>query len=505
MCLKVQTRADSDEMLRRPEAAELRETGRFYLQVGYNEYFALGQSAWCGAPYTPQDEVEVHRDDAIQFVDDAGQNIVQVRPEAEKHDTGTSQLVAIVKYLTMVAERERIHPRKLWMEPLHKNVCIQDILQNEDYEDENGFIIPLGMIDDPENQKQYVFHLNLQECRNYLIIGGNQSGKTTLLQTILYTAIRKYSPEDINFYVLDYSGGLLQVFNHAVHCGGVWLEGEEEQAEKMFDLLKEIIAERKEEFLKAEVNNFDAYRKIRKIPLILVAIDNIAGLSSWKGGKNICYDLHTLIREGNTVGIKFLITAGSYDDVMYNIKKEFGTRFVLDAKNRFEYGDILGVRCRFEPPRMPGRGLLREEERALECQIARYMAKGSEQQVIQQLKEEMKQISQKYGNVIRVRQIKQISETETYEEFFGDIMPNRIPLGYSVRDMKKVSMPLKQLYCMSVYFGNTKNTSVILENYISAAFRDHMHLFIMKRSQNSVFEKTSLKNMLEGYENITFF
>ncbi|MFQ7765058.1 MAG: hypothetical protein ACLRH0_11880 [Blautia wexlerae] len=32
VCLKVQTRADSDEMLRRPEAAELKETGRFYLR-----------------------------------------------------------------------------------------------------------------------------------------------------------------------------------------------------------------------------------------------------------------------------------------------------------------------------------------------------------------------------------------------------------------------------------------------------------------------------------------
>ncbi len=505
VCLKVQTRADSDEMLRRPEAAELKETGRFYLQVGYNEYFALGQSAWCGAPYTPQDEVEVHRDDTIQFVDDAGQNIVQVRPEMEKKDAGVSQLVAIVKYLTMVAEREKIHPRKLWMEPLQKNISIQDILKKEDYEDENGFVVPLGMIDDPENQKQYVFHLNLQECKNYLIIGGNQSGKTTLLQTILYTVIRKYSPEDVNFYVLDYSGGLLQIFRHAVHCGGVWLEGEEEQAEKMFDLLREIIAERKEAFLKAEVNNFDAYRKIQKIPLILVVIDNIAGLSSWNGGKNICYELHTLIREGNTVGIKFLTTAGSYDDIMYNVKKELGTRFVLDAKNRFEYGDILGVRCRFEPPHMPGRGLLREDERALECQIARYITEGSEQQVIQQLKEDIRKISQKYGDINRVRQIRQISETETYEEFYGDIALNRIPLGYSVQDMKKISMPLKQLYCMSVYIGNTKHTSAILDNYISAAFRDHMHLLIVKRNQNSVFDRAVLKSRLEGHQEVTFF
>ena len=54
VCLKVQDRNDSMDMLKRPEAAELKETGRFYLQVGYNEFFALGQSAWSGAPYEPQ-------------------------------------------------------------------------------------------------------------------------------------------------------------------------------------------------------------------------------------------------------------------------------------------------------------------------------------------------------------------------------------------------------------------------------------------------------------------
>jgi S-DNA-T family DNA segregation ATPase FtsK/SpoIIIE len=46
--LKVQERADSMDMLKRPDAAELTDTGRFYLQVGYNELFEMGQSAWAG-------------------------------------------------------------------------------------------------------------------------------------------------------------------------------------------------------------------------------------------------------------------------------------------------------------------------------------------------------------------------------------------------------------------------------------------------------------------------
>ena len=57
VCLKVQSRADSMEMLKRPEAASIKETGRFYLQVGYDDYFDIGQSGWGGAKYVPTDKI----------------------------------------------------------------------------------------------------------------------------------------------------------------------------------------------------------------------------------------------------------------------------------------------------------------------------------------------------------------------------------------------------------------------------------------------------------------
>lgn len=66
VCLKVQERADSQDMIKCPDAAELTQTGRFYLQVGYNELFALGQSAWCGADYIPTDVIEKTVDTSIQ-------------------------------------------------------------------------------------------------------------------------------------------------------------------------------------------------------------------------------------------------------------------------------------------------------------------------------------------------------------------------------------------------------------------------------------------------------
>lgn len=505
VCLKVQTRADSNEMLQRPEAAELKETGRFYLQVGYNEYFALGQSAWCGAPYEPQEEAVVHRDDYVQFLDDAGQNIVQVRPAAEKKSSGVSQLVAIVQYLSDLAKKEQIALRKLWLEPLPSDISIQSLQEKYPLQRGDSIETVIGMIDDPENQRQYPLKFDFLKCKNFMVIGGNQAGKTTVLQTMLYTLICNYSPEDVNYYILDYSSMLLNVFDHTRYCGGVWGEGEEPEVEKFFKLLNEIIAERKAEFLAAEVNSFEAYREIRKIPLILVVIDNITGLSSWKGGQTIYYDLNILIREANSVGIKFLISAGSLDDILYKIKKELGTRLVLEAKNRFEYSDILGVQCRFEPKKVPGRGLWREEERPLECHIARYGFDGTEQRRTQKLKETIKHLAQRHCGAKQAKQILRISDTESYAEFCEDILPNRIPLGYSVSDIKKISMPLKQLYCMSLYFGNTNGIRIILQNYLYAALRNGMHLFIMKRCENSIFDTKVFQEMLLYQPGVTLF
>ena len=51
LCLRVQDRQDSMDMLHRPEAAYLTQSGRCYLQVGNDEIFELFQSGWSGADY----------------------------------------------------------------------------------------------------------------------------------------------------------------------------------------------------------------------------------------------------------------------------------------------------------------------------------------------------------------------------------------------------------------------------------------------------------------------
>ena len=51
LCLRVQNKEDSMEMLHRPDAAFLTQTGRCYMQVGNDEIFELFQSGWSGASF----------------------------------------------------------------------------------------------------------------------------------------------------------------------------------------------------------------------------------------------------------------------------------------------------------------------------------------------------------------------------------------------------------------------------------------------------------------------
>ena len=79
VCLKVQDASDSKEMIKKPDAASLKEAGRFYLQVGYDEYFVLGQSGWAGAKYVPSDVVVKEVDKSVNFIDDSGRFIKSIQ------------------------------------------------------------------------------------------------------------------------------------------------------------------------------------------------------------------------------------------------------------------------------------------------------------------------------------------------------------------------------------------------------------------------------------------
>ena len=543
VCLKVQTRSDSEEMLRRPEAAQLKETGRFYLQVGYNEYFALGQSAWCGAPYEPQDTVVINRDESVDFLDDMGRKVLQVKPPRKKRETETSQLVAIVRYLSNLADREGIKQKNLWMDPLPSQISLQDLLAGycqegycregycqegycseeywrkgyrseescgkrpcqEKYLSEEacrsgtGIRAVIGMADDPESQSQYPLELDFQALHHLVIAGENRGGKSTLVETILYSLASLYGPDQVQFYLLDFSSKLLKVFDCLPHCGGVFTEGEESQISALFLLIQSLIEERKALFQAAQVNSFEAYRQVGQLPLIYVIIDPAPALQNWKEGQEISMNLNHYLRAGATYGIKFILTCARISELLVRIQQEIGTGIGIQAKDRFEYQDILGEKCSLRAAAQKGRGMCLVGGRPLEFQTARFQSGHNEQERLQALRQSLRELAERYKGLERARRLSAFSQDQTYQDFLEGLEGRRIPIGYSLRDKRKICMPLKQLFCTTVYLGNPEAREVIFGNFLQAYAWNRMDLVLIKAAKDSIFDTESLRPLLEQY------
>ena len=496
VCLKVQDRADSMDMLKRAEAAEIKETGRFYLQVGYNEYFALGQSAWSGAPYEPQDEVVVKQDDSIQFIDHVGQNILEVKKKQDKEESVGSQLVSLVKAISDLAEQEGLEKKSLWKPELPKRLDLDSLeIYYKNESKDMGVHAYLGMIDDPENQEQFPLMIDFQNCKNLLIVGEPESGKTTFIQSMLISLIKHYSPEEVNFYILDYSSRMLKVFDKTPHCGAVLGEEDEDKIDAFFDLIQSIIQERKKLFSELEVSSYEDANIIHKLPLILVIIDNISGLKENKKGENKYYKLQEYLKNGSNYGVKYIICSSHTNEMTLRIRQELGNRIAFHMKDKYEYGEALNCRCDYLPSEIKGRGLYNVDGIPLEIQFAKYKAYVDGKNQFLQLKNELIQMDYIWKGYQGAKCFASISETEEYFEFAKRFKPGRFPLGYSLDNAKEIALPFKQFSLISLYFGNTMGICPILENFLYIANKEKMQIVVIKRQKESCFDIHNLNHI----------
>lgn len=484
VCLKVQDKNDSMDMLKRPEAAEIKEIGRFYLQVGYNEFFALGQSGWTGAPYEPQDEVIVRRDDSIRIVDAVGQTVAEEKPDTGVSSANETQLVAIVRALSDIAAAQNIPVRQLWEPPLSRRIDLNDLPQEED----DSISIPVGMIDDPENQKQYVMRYDFEKSQHLLIAGLAASGKTQLIQSMIYSLAGKYTPDDVNFFILDYSSRLLKQFGKLPHTSAALLDDDADRTGLFFGLIDRTIAERKALFSELGVDNYSTARKMTRLPLILVFIDNFAGFSANKFGESFAYNLNRYLKEGLNYGVKFIISCNHLNDMTTKVRQELGDRICFAMKDRFEFSDGLNCRVSYVPPAYPGRGLVVQDGRPLEFQAAIYNAQATDLQRLSGMAEETVRLAGKYCEYRKAPRLPVADINVTYETFAEQFAPGRIPLGFYRHTDKAVALPLKQFSLLSIYQGNEDGVIPVLENMLLAARNENMNIWAITKSSGSYFD-----------------
>ncbi|MBE6957141.1 MAG: type VII secretion protein EssC [Ruminococcaceae bacterium] len=488
-CLRVQDRSDSMEMLKRPEAAELKQTGRFYLQVGYNEFFALGQSAWCGAGYVPQEEIVKEKDNSVEFVDNAGQVILHAKEKKVKAKAESKQIVAIVKYLSDLAKRENIVPKSLWCEPLPALLEYNDVVQEGDAAPEGGLPALIGRVDDPVHQKQFPLYLDLRSFHHMALCGLAGSGKSTFFKTMLYSLVMNYTPEEVNFYILDLSGGVLSVFHNTPHCGAYLTKENEADFDRLLALVQEIVDERKKLFAKAEVFSYDDYIKIDKLPVVLVVLDGWTNIGDFVKGQEYSLYISKNMRDATNYGIRFMFSVNHMNEFSAKVNLELDYRITLQAKDKFDYNDILTLRNATVPPEITGRGLCNIDGIALEYQVAVPHSELDVQQQGQVLREELKARAAQLQGCKAAKCLPVMDDKLEYAPFCNSFAPDRIPLGFSMQSMQPVAIPLQQLHTMGLYFGNPLGVKPVIFNLLSAFRRENAEVIVVRRNAGTIFDR----------------
>ena len=371
VCLKVQERTDSMDMLKRPDAAELKETGRFYLQVGYNEMFELGQSAWSGAPYYPSETVLKEKDNSVVVIDRNGHPIREVRVDKRKalFKNAPKQLDVITEYLRKTAEDENIHIRPLWLEPIPGIILLDEVKTKYKAKSEQFILNPvIGEYDDPARQRQCLLRLPISEEGNVVVFGAAGCGKTSFLNAMVYSLIHEHTPDEVNLYILDFAAETLRVFSQAPHVGEVILSHE---AEKLGNLLKMLRAEveNRRKLFSDYGGDYRSYIKNsgKTVPSIVIVINNYKALVELYEEKDEA--ISYLSREGVKYGIYFVLTVLGSSGVRFQMLQNFKLQFVLQLNDETDYATIVGKTEGMVPSKFKGRGLVRKDE-LYEFQIA---------------------------------------------------------------------------------------------------------------------------------------
>ncbi len=353
ICLKVQDRADSTEVIRCPDAASITQTGRFYIQVGYNEIFELGQSAWCGADYTPEN-TDDNSGEEIRVLDNVGRVLAQSGSKKSTQSSLGKQINFITKYIYETAENEGLRSQRLWLEPIPKTIYVEEITQKyaHDYSCSN-FKAVIGEYDIPEEQRQNILCVSAEDG-NIMICGSEGSGKTTFLVTYIYEHTLHLPANSAVFYILDFSSETLRAFEHYNSVGAVITVSQKEKLGNLFVYLKDELAARREKLSKYG-GGYAEYKRLNSdMPAIHIIISNYGAFKeSYDGYEDT---IVSLSQDGQKLGIFFIITVLSPVFVKYKLAQNFRQHIAMRLNDNSYSSMFSGTNGKVPSP-FKGRGL----------------------------------------------------------------------------------------------------------------------------------------------------
>ncbi|HUG20542.1 MAG TPA: FtsK/SpoIIIE domain-containing protein, partial [Planctomycetaceae bacterium] len=157
--------------------------------------------------------------------------------------------------------------------------------------------------------------LGLGTSQHVLVAGRTGSGKSTLLHIIITNAAMRYSPDDLELYLIDFKKGVefkTYASHHLPHARVIAIESDREFGVSALQKLDETLKERGDLFREAGVQDVESWRNARPdhpMPRILLIIDEFQEFFTEDDriAQTASLLLDRLVRQGRAFGVHVLL------------------------------------------------------------------------------------------------------------------------------------------------------------------------------------------------------
>ncbi|GAA2636418.1 type VII secretion protein EccC [Streptomyces axinellae] len=262
---------------------------------------------------------------------------------------------------------------QVWLPPLDAASPLDELLPGlapvegrgltvPDYPRLGQLMVPIGLVDKPFEQRRDPLYLDFSGAAGHmLIVGGPQSGKSTLLRTLTAAFALTHTPSEVQFYGLDFGGGGMSSIGELPHVGGTASRLDPERVRRTIAEVYGILNRREEYFRANGIDSIATYRRRRSRGQITDQPwgDVFLLIDGWGNFRNEYEGLdgiiHDIAGRGLGYGVHLVVTASRNMEVRASLKDQLANRLELRLGDTMDSEFDRRVAANV-PPGVPGRG-----------------------------------------------------------------------------------------------------------------------------------------------------